>query len=47
VGFEGCEEAVDAEDETIVDYPFVLECSYSVSSVFSFLVDLGLLCADE
>jgi len=47
VGFEGCEEAVDAEDETIVDYPFVLECSYSVSPVFSFLVDLGLLCADE
>jgi hypothetical protein len=47
VGFEGCEEAVYAEDETIVDYPFVLECSYSVSPVFSFLVDLGLLCADE
>ena len=47
MGFEVCEEAVDAENETIVDYPFVLERSYPVSPVFSFLVDLGLLCADE
>lgn len=47
VRFKGCEEAVNALGEAIVDDALVLERLYLVSSVVAFLVYLGLFGADE
>jgi hypothetical protein len=47
VRFEGSKETINAEEEPVIYYTFVLKSGYMVFSLSALLMDLGLLCADE
>ena len=47
VGFQGCEEVVDADHEAIVDDALILESGNLMATMISLLVDLILLGSNE